>query len=92
MEGVRCETHPFLNKSMENQKKIEFYKYLKELFPNLKDTTIMLILEDSLEIIHMENGEINFPLDIFSMPSDGCTIDNKEYNWSINIEKHGRLY
>lgn len=68
---------------MEDQKKIEFYRYLKELYPNLKDTTIMLIVE---------NGEINFPLDIFSMPSDGCTIDNKEYNWSINIEKHGRLY
>ena len=77
---------------MEDQMKIEFYRYLKELYPNLKDTTIMLIVESSLEIIHMENGEINFPLDIFSMPSDGCTIDNKEYNWSINIEKHGRLY
>ena len=77
---------------MEDQKKIEFSRYLKELYPNLKDTTIMLIAESSLEIIHMENGEINFPLDIFAMPSDGCTIDNKEYNWSINIEKHGRLY
>lgn len=77
---------------MEDQKKIEFYRYLKELYPNLKDTTIMLIVESSLEIIHMENGEINFPLDYFLMPSDGCTIDNKEYNWSINIEKHGRLY
>ncbi len=43
---------------MEDQKKIEFYRYLKELFPNLTDTT----------------------------------IDNNEYNWSINIEKHGRLY
>lgn len=25
---------------MEDQKKIEFYRYLKELYPNLKDTTI----------------------------------------------------
>lgn len=77
---------------MEDQKKIEFYRYLKELFPNLTDTTIMLVVESSLEIIYMENGEINFPLDNFLMPSDGCTIDNNEYNWSINIEKHGRLY
>lgn len=77
---------------MEDQKKIEFYRYLKELFPNLTDTTIMLVVESSLEIIHMENGKINFPLDNFLMPSDGCTIDNNEYNWSINIEKHGRLY
>lgn len=71
---------------MEDQKKIEFYRYLKELYPNLKDTTILLILESTLE------GEINFPLDTFLMPSDGCTIDNKEYSWSINIEKRGRLY
>lgn len=28
---------------MEDQKKIEFYRYLKELYPNLKDTTIMLL-------------------------------------------------
>lgn len=68
MEGVRCETRPFLNKGMENQKKIEFYKYLKELFPNLKDTTIMLILEDSLKLISMENGEINFPLEFLELP------------------------
>lgn len=77
---------------MEDQKKIEFYRYLKELCPNFKDTTIMLIVESSLEIIHMENGKINFPLDNFLMPSDECTTDNKEYKWNINIEKHGRLY
>jgi hypothetical protein len=77
---------------MEDQKKIEFYKYLKELYPNLKDTTIMLILESSLEVIHAENSEINFPLDSLLLPPNECTIDSKKYNWNINIEKHGRLY
>jgi hypothetical protein len=77
---------------MEDQKKIEFYKYLKELYPNLKDTTIMLILEISLEVIHAENSEINFPLDSLLLPPNECTIDGKKYNWNINIEKHGRLY
>lgn len=89
MEGVRCETHPFLNKSMENQKKIEFYKYLKELFPNLKDTTIMLILEDSLELISMENSKINFPLEFLELPVE--YENDKKYNWNIDIIDHGRL-
>jgi hypothetical protein len=89
MEGVRCETRPFLNKGMENQKKIEFYKYLKELFPNLKDTTIMLILEDSLKLISMENGEINFPLEFLELPVEYA--NDKKYNWNIDIIDHGRL-
>lgn len=74
---------------MEDQKKIEFYKYLKELFPNLKDTTIMLIVEDSLELISMENGEINFPLEFLELPVE-C-VNDKKYNWNIDIIDHGRL-
>lgn len=74
---------------MEDQKKIEFYRYLKELYPNLKDTTIMLIVESSLEIIHMENGEINFPLE-FLESSIECAND-KKYNWNISTINHGRL-
>lgn len=74
---------------MEDQKKIEFYRYLKELYPNLKDTTLMLILEDSLELINMENGEINFPLEFLELPVE-CANDRK-YNWNIGIINHGRL-
>lgn len=74
---------------MEDQKKIEFYRYLKELFPNLKDTTLMLILEDSLELINMENGEINFPLEFLELPAE--YENDKKYNWNIDIIDHGRL-
>lgn len=74
---------------MENQKKIEFYKYLRELFPNIKDTTLMLIVEDSLELINMENSEINFPLEFLEQPVE-CANDRK-YNWNISTINHGRL-
>lgn len=74
---------------MENQKKIEFYKYLRELFPNIKDTTLMLIVEDSLELINMENSEINFPLEFLELPVE-CANDRK-YNWNISTINHGRL-
>lgn len=36
---------------MEDQKKIEFYRYLKELYPNLKDTTIMLDVQQTIRNI-----------------------------------------
>ena len=74
---------------MEDQKKIEFYKYLKELFPNLKDTTLMLIVEDSLKLIDMENGKLNFPLE-FLEPTVECT-DDRKYNWDISTINYGRL-
>lgn len=74
---------------MENQKKIEFYKHLRELFPNIKDTTLMLIVEDSLELINMENSEINFPLEFLELPVE-CANDRK-YNWNISTINHGRL-
>lgn len=74
---------------MENQKKIEFYKYLRELFPNIKDTTLMLIVEDSLELINMENSEINFPLEFLELPVEYA--NDRKYNWNISTINHGRL-
>lgn len=74
---------------MENQKKIEFYKYLKELFPNLKDTTLMLIVEDSIELINKENDEIDFPLDILELPTQDAM--DKKYDWKVSVNNHGRL-
>lgn len=76
---------------MEDQKKIEFYKYLykylKELFPNLKDTALMLIVEESLELIRTENNGINFPLEFLELPAECASTET--YNW--NIVNHGRL-
>lgn len=74
---------------MENQKKIEFYKYLKKLFPNLKDTTLMLIVEDSIELINKENGKIDFPLDILELPTQN--VMNREYDWKVIVNNYGRL-
>ena len=49
----------------------------------------MLIVEDSLELISMENGKINFPLEFLELPVE-C-VNDKKYNWNIDIIDHGRL-
>ena len=76
---------------MENNRKKVIYKRLKELYPNLKDTTLMLIVESSLDLIARENIDINFPLELLSEPinitkdTKGHIIKEDEWQWKINL-------
>lgn len=79
---------------MEKEKndliKIEIYKFLKEQYPNLKDTTLMLIIESSLNLIAGVNEEITFPIETLSNYKI-YDKDNFDYKWNITTDHYGRL-
>lgn len=79
---------------MEKEKndliKLEIYKFLKEQYPNLKDTTLMLIIESSLNLIAEVNEEITFPIETLSNYKT-YDKDNFDYKWNITTDHYGRL-
>lgn len=79
---------------MEKEKndlvKLEIYKFLKKQYPNLKDKTLMLIIESSLDLIAGVNEEITFPIETLSNHKINDNNDF-DYKWNITTDHYGRL-
>lgn len=63
------------------------YNLLKELYPNMKDTILMLIAESSIDLIAAENANITFPLEsvpLIKEDTEGCIV-NDEWRWEVNL-------
>lgn len=68
---------------MKDKNKIEIYKQLKEMYPNITDALLILITESNLNLIAGINEDITFPIELFDNSNIKNTDNDFNYEWKI---------